>query len=105
MNEVSLLSAHQPSVSMKPIMTDATESVAHKIEWMKTAYGLTATEYRILQYLARGNSPQEIAQMTDSALPTVRTHMNNIYRKTRVTKVVGLMALMLKGPDSVHKSL
>ena len=86
-------------------MVEATPPVANRIEWMKAAYGLTVTEYRTLQYLARGNSPQEIASLTNRALPTVRTHLNNIYRKTRVTRIVGLMALMLNGPDNANKSL
>lgn len=103
MNEANLL-APPPAMRSQP-MSEATQPVANKIEWMKTAYGLTATEYRILQHLARGNSPQEIALHMNSALPTVRTHLNNIYRKTRVTKIVGLMALMLNGPSQVQQSL
>jgi DNA-binding NarL/FixJ family response regulator len=73
---------------------------ASKLEWMKGRYNLTATEFKILQGLAKGLTPHQIAINNDSAVATVRAHINSIYKKTRVNKLVGLMALMLNGPNT-----
>ena len=73
------------------------------VAWMKSEFGLTAKELQIMHYLARGNTPQQIADLTNNSTHTIRTHMNSIYKKTRVNHIVGLMALIIAGPT--NKSL
>ncbi len=69
--------------------------------WFVKRYKLSLSEHRILEHLANGRTPQEIAELDDRKISTVRVHIRNIYKKTRVTSVVGLMALIIKGPVSV----
>jgi DNA-binding CsgD family transcriptional regulator len=94
MNELALVAGPSrnkpPSGGLAPIHPD--------VSWTKEAFGLTAKEYEIVFYLAGGRSPQQIADHTNSSWHTVRTHMNSIYKKTKVNHVVGLMALLLAGP-------
>lgn len=69
--------------------------------WLVKRYKLSWNEQRILEHLANGKTPQEIAELDARNISTVRVHIRNIYRKTRVTSVVGLMALIIKGPVAV----
>ena len=44
--------------------------------------GLTPTEFRVALALRDGQSPASIGQSLSMAMPTVRTHLRNIYAKT-----------------------
>ncbi|MAM62278.1 helix-turn-helix transcriptional regulator [Maritimibacter sp. UBA3975] len=56
-------------------------------------FDLTRAEARVCRSLADGLKPAEIARRLDCSMPTVRTHLRNIYAKT------GLSGMM----DVVHK--
>lgn len=53
--------------------------------------GLTRTEARVCRFLAEGMSAREIAERTKSAMPTVRTHLRNIYAKTGLDGMVAVI--------------
>ena len=46
---------------------------------------LTVTEHMVLLYLARGFSNTQISEAMNIKLPTVKSHIYNIYRKLGVT--------------------
>ena len=46
---------------------------------------LTVTEQMVLQYLEKGCSNAQICEAMNIRLPTVKTHIYNIYRKLGVT--------------------
>ena len=45
---------------------------------------LTVTEQMVLQYLGKGCSNAEISEIMNIKLPTVKTHIYNIYKKLGV---------------------
>ncbi len=48
------------------------------------AKGVSKKEWRVLQYIMQGKSNEEIAQMMFIAVSTVKTHINNLYKKLSV---------------------
>ncbi len=49
------------------------------------ALGISKKEWRVLQYIIDGKSNDEIAQTMFIAVSTVKTHINNLYKKLAVT--------------------
>lgn len=58
-------------------------------------YGLTLTEARLALLIAHGLSPKEIAGEMDITIATVRTHLRNIYAKTRTRRQTELIRMIL----------
>jgi DNA-binding CsgD family transcriptional regulator len=56
-------------------------------------YDLSAAETRVLERLIAGRTPAEIADDLGSALPTVRSHLSNIFAKTATTRQADLIRL------------
>jgi DNA-binding CsgD family transcriptional regulator len=61
--------------------TNTFESVYSDID---RAFCLTSQEYRIVRLLLKSKRPEQIASELDLRLPTVRTHVRNIYSKLNV---------------------
>lgn len=59
-------------------------------------YGLTNREQEIAQLLIQGQPYKEIAAALFISMPTVKTHVSNIYRKCKVASRLELMALLGK---------
>ncbi len=57
---------------------------------------LTAREQEVLRQVARGRTNQEIAQTLSISYSTVRTHLNNIYRKLGIESRPALIAFALR---------
>jgi DNA-binding CsgD family transcriptional regulator len=57
------------------------------------AFDLTPAEIRTLERLLGGSSPAEIAGDLRVALPTVRTHLSNIFAKTGTARQLDLVLL------------
>jgi DNA-binding NarL/FixJ family response regulator len=72
------------------------------LEWLMDYYKLTPTEYRVVTLMAEGLSVNEIAERTNTAVYTVRTHVRNIYGKCQVNHLAGLMATVLRGPTPIR---
>ncbi len=60
--------------------------------------GITRREKEIIACVCEGLSNKEIAQRLGLSEYTVKTHLNNIFRKLNVTSRSQLMALALDGP-------
>lgn len=56
-----------------------------------TALGISQREQQVMALLITGKSYQQIADELFIALPTVKTHVSNIYRKTGVRNKIELI--------------
>lgn len=61
-------------------------------------YHLTNREVEVSVELAQGNTPTEIAEQFVVSVQTVRTHINNIYKKTDVHSNTELLSLIREYP-------
>jgi DNA-binding NarL/FixJ family response regulator len=68
----------------------------YDIEWMREQYKLSKTEFKVLSLLIEGNSAQMIADITGTQKSTIRVHLGKIYRKTSVSSMAELTALLLQ---------
>lgn len=59
-------------------------------------YGLTSREQEITLLLIQGQPYKEIAAQLFISMPTVKTHVSNVYRKCKVGSRLELMALLGK---------
>ena len=76
-------------------MQDPAVPAAPPLSAFAELYGLTATETRVLDHLARGRTPQEAADVLGVGLTTVKTHLQKLFAKTgtgRQTELVQLLA-------------
>lgn len=64
---------------------------------LRQTYGLTRTEARITVALVRGESVHDIAEATDTAIATVRTHLKRVFAKTGTSRQAELIRLVLLG--------
>jgi len=62
-------------------------------ESFRSAYAITPREAEIIAFVAQGLSNQQIADRAFVSLPTVRTHLYNVFRKTGVRSRVDLVRL------------
>jgi DNA-binding NarL/FixJ family response regulator len=61
---------------------------------------VTKREQEILTHLANGYRDKEIADMLSISIPTVRTHVRNIYEKLHVRSRAQAVARFLKGGET-----
>jgi len=73
-------------ISSPPDMHDGAATTA-------TAFGLTPAETRVLASLLASRTLAETAQVLGIAASTARTHLDNIFSKTGVTRQADLMRL------------
>lgn len=64
--------------------------------------GLTRSELRVAQLLGTGTKAKEIATELRLSVPTVRTHLRNIYAKTDTGGQVELLALLAQQAEATH---
>ena len=71
------------------------------VDAVAAVFDLTKAEIRTLERLLGGSSPAEIANALGVALPTVRTHLSNIFAKTGTARQLDLvlMAVQLTTPN------
>jgi DNA-binding CsgD family transcriptional regulator len=62
-------------------------------------YNISSREKEILHLLARGMSYKETGAALFISLPTAKTHVMNIYKKTNVNSKVELINLILRDPS------
>jgi len=67
-----------------------------RVEAVAAAFDLTPAEIRTLGRLLGGSSPAEIADELGVALPTVRTHLSNIFAKTGTARQLDLVLLAVQ---------
>ena len=66
------------------------------VDAVAAAFNLTPAEIRTLERLLGGRSPAEIADELGVALPTVRTHLSNIFAKTGTARQLDLVLLAVQ---------
>lgn len=59
-------------------------------------YGFTARELDVLEYALSGSSNKELVKHLDMSLPTLRTHLQNIYLKVDVHSTSELISKVLR---------
>lgn len=64
------------------------------IEWFARTHGLTPAESRVLEALARGDEPREIAQSFEVGLATVRTQIGCIRAKVGAQSIRDLLRMV-----------
>lgn len=84
----------QTAVSRLP--TRQQRSSIDAADALATAFDLTPAEIRTLERLLGGSSPAEIASDLRVTLPTVRTHLSNIFAKTGAARQVDLVLLAVQ---------
>ncbi|MEQ6249957.1 helix-turn-helix transcriptional regulator [Sulfitobacter sp. HNIBRBA3233] len=62
--------------------------------------GLSRSERRVCQMLAAGGKARDIAESLRISIPTVRTHLRNIYAKTETSGQVELLAAIASERDA-----
>lgn len=64
------------------------------LQGLAKLYGLTASEIRVLDAVSRISGVKAIAAMLGISQATVKTHLNNIFRKTETNRQSGLVRLV-----------
>lgn len=71
------------------------QSIEEACGTLSRKHNLSRTECHILVLITRGHSPQEIADIRERSLETVRTQIKQIMQKLEVNRFSGiLMAVM-----------
>jgi DNA-binding CsgD family transcriptional regulator len=93
---------NQTTVSRLPMRQQTSSIDAAGV--VATAFDLTPAEIRTLERLLGGSSPVEIARDLRVALPTVRTHLSNIFAKTGTARQLDLVLLAVQFTTSSLRS-
>lgn len=68
--------------------------------WLTSLYRCSPAEVRIAKLLLEGQSPEEIGLSLGLKLPTVRTHLRNLFEKTGTSRQTSLVRLMASLPTT-----
>lgn len=68
----------------------------YDLQWMQEEFRLSPTEYRVLNLLVEGKTPAAISETTGTAISTIRKQIHDVYKKTRVSNMAELTALLLQ---------
>lgn len=81
------------------ILFDSQQGDFSEIEyWLTSLYRCSPAEVRIARLLLDGQSPEEIGVSSGLKLPTVRTHLRNLFEKTGTSRQTALVRLMASLP-------
>ncbi len=78
---------------------DLEEILSEKI--LRALYGFTPAEAKLAQLLSAGKTPIEICQIQDVRIPTVRSHLRQMFEKTETATQAQLIRLLIRGPGAV----
>lgn len=68
----------------------------YDLNWFKEVYGLSPTEFRVLDMLVRGHTAGTIAESTGNQISTIRVHISRIYKRANVKNYNELVGLILE---------
>lgn len=74
---------------------------AGALEHVATTYALTPAETRVLMRILSGKNVREAARDLSVAASTVRTHLDNIFLKTGVSRQTHLIRLVADIPQAL----
>lgn len=77
------------------LIVDPERPAIGPLDSFATVYQLTDAEWQVLQHLAGGASPGEIARTLGVGVATVRTHLHRLFDKTGTRRQAELVALLL----------
>ena len=87
---------HSPGARAAVFMVDPEQPHEGSLSLFAQTYRLTLAERQILERLAGGESPVEIAGTMGIAMPTVRTHLHRLFEKTGTRRQAELIKLYLE---------
>jgi DNA-binding CsgD family transcriptional regulator len=84
-------SSYRQTTALRALTAKQSSSIG--ADAVAAAFNLTPAEIRTLERLLGGSSPAEIANELGVALPTVRTHLSNIFAKTGTARQLDLVLM------------
>ena len=69
---------------------------------LRQIYGVTPAEQRLIERLIAGDTPEQAARALGVSLPTVRTHLASVFRKTETSRQTDLIRLLAALPWWSH---
>ena len=88
-----------PQRLMMAAFSDPGKSALPDASFLMAAYGLTPAEARVATQVALGKSIKQTAQELQVQPTTVRTQLDNVFRKTGTAKQAEMVAELLSLPD------
>ena len=95
----SVMGVFGPQRLMMAAFSDPTKSALPDASFLMAAYGLTPAEARVATQVALGKSIKQTAQELHVQPTTVRTQLDNVFRKTGTGKQSEMVAELLSLPD------
>jgi DNA-binding CsgD family transcriptional regulator len=92
----SILSAFLPAVCL--LITDPDAPHGKAAAMLRQVYGITPAEQRLVERLLDGDTPEQAARVLSIALPTARTQLAAVFRKTETSRQPELMRLLASLP-------
>lgn len=86
-----------PTAQVAILVTDPERTALPSCRLLRDAYGLTRAEAAVTLELLRGADAAAAAESLGLALPTVRTHLRNVFRKTGTSRQADLVRLLAQG--------
>jgi DNA-binding CsgD family transcriptional regulator len=92
----SILSSLMPAACV--LITDPDASAMHSAAMLREVYGITPAEHRLVERLLGGDTPEQAALALGIGLPTVRSQLASIFRKTETERQPDLIRLLVSLP-------
>lgn len=73
------------------------------LQWFASQHGLTPCEQRVLEALAEGQAPHEIASAQQVGIATVRTHIGSLRAKVGAPSIRALLHRMASLPPAAQR--
>jgi DNA-binding CsgD family transcriptional regulator/PAS domain-containing protein len=80
------------------VVNDPARTDPQQVANLRGFYGLSMAEAETAVVLARGSTPQEAADLRGVSLPTIRTQIRHLLRKTEARGIPELVALVTSAP-------
>ena len=95
MQRITDAKTRYPQVT-RSLLARKPETRVAAVDALAAAFNLRPAETRTLERLLSGSSPALIADELGVALPTVRTHLSNIFAKTGTARQLDLVLLAVQ---------
>lgn len=92
----SILSSLMPAVCI--LLTDPDAAASHSAAMLRQVYGITPAEQRLVERLIGGDTPEQAAGALGVGLPTVRSQLASLFRKTETSRQPELLRLLVSLP-------